>query len=298
MSLFSFLSNKNKPKEKSNRSKKSGAKLTDTALQELIDIFTKKTGTPIIRLKEIRKPTSVFDSKFGGTPYLPPCFVYPHNENGDKKPLKLLAQLNFGKLPPLQGFPTEGILQFYIAFEKDEDCYGADFDNPTKQSSFRVVYHKDIVTEENILQSPPELEDCKDSYFPFEGEWALEATKEVSVLTNSDFRYDEAFEKYLKNNPDLKDLFENVKEVTIEEQLNDALYITGHQIGGYPVFTQYDPRDNKKELQKHTILLLQIDSNDNDGIMWGDYGVANFFITPEALKNLDFSEVLYTWDCG
>ena len=31
-------------------------------------------------------------------------------------------------------------------------------------------------------------------------------------------------------------------------------------------------------------------------IMWGDAGVGHFFIDREALKLLDFSDVLYYWD--
>ena len=30
--------------------------------------------------------------------------------------------------------------------------------------------------------------------------------------------------------------------------------------------------------------------------MWGDAGVGHFFIDREALKLLDFSDVLYYWD--
>ncbi len=33
-------------------------------------------------------------------------------------------------------------------------------------------------------------------------------------------------------------------------------------------------------------------------IMWGDMGVAGFFINYEDLKRKDFSKVLYNWDCG
>jgi len=32
--------------------------------------------------------------------------------------------------------------------------------------------------------------------------------------------------------------------------------------------------------------------------MWGDMGVACFLIEPERLSRCDFSNVLYTWDCG
>ncbi|WP_368142037.1 DUF1963 domain-containing protein, partial [Collinsella aerofaciens] len=68
------------------------------------------------------------------------------------------------------------------------------------------------------------------------------------------------------------------------------------QVGGYPIFTQSDPHDDRDPLwNKATDLLLQIDST-ND-VSFGDSGVANFFISPSDLERLDFSRVLYTWDC-
>ena len=33
-------------------------------------------------------------------------------------------------------------------------------------------------------------------------------------------------------------------------------------------------------------------------VMFGDSGVCNFFIPGEKLKNRDFSDILYTWDCS
>ncbi|MGK7918678.1 MAG: DUF1963 domain-containing protein [Trichodesmium sp.] len=72
-----------------------------------------------------------------------------------------------------------------------------------------------------------------------------------------------------------------------------------HQLGGYPNFTQEDPRFNPE--YEDYILLLQIVSDygsygEND-ICWGDAGIGNFFIKPSQLKALDFSQVLYNWDC-
>lgn len=32
-------------------------------------------------------------------------------------------------------------------------------------------------------------------------------------------------------------------------------------------------------------------------MLWGDCGVANFFINGAKLKQHDFSDVLYNWDC-
>ena len=64
---------------------------------------------------------------------------------------------------------------------------------------------------------------------------------------------------------------------------------------GYPNFTQDDPR-GYNEINEH-ILLLQIDSDDDNDIMWGDCGIANFFIHPDDLAKQDFSQLVYNWDC-
>ena len=58
-----------------------------------------------------------------------------------------------------------------------------------------------------------------------------------------------------------------------------------------------DPREWEEKYQQHDILLLQIDTDDSLNIMWGDSGVANFFIKKDDLLNLDFSNVIYNWDC-
>ena len=32
-------------------------------------------------------------------------------------------------------------------------------------------------------------------------------------------------------------------------------------------------------------------------MMWGDSGTGTFFISSEKLRNLDFSDIFYSWDC-
>jgi uncharacterized protein ywqG len=48
-------------------------------------------------------------------------------------------------------------------------------------------------------------------------------------------------------------------------------------------------------------LQLDTDINEKDHctgkLMWGDSGVANFFITPEDLAKRDFSRVAFVFDC-
>ena len=96
-------------------------------------------------------------------------------------------------------------------------------------------------------------------------------------------------EKYL-NYWDIWDILEENKEI------GEKLFEAGHKIGGYPNFTQSDVRDLKAG---YNILLLQIDSEGTDEheIIWGDFGIANFFIREKDLKELNFDEVIYNWDC-
>ena len=54
------------------------------------------------------------------------------------------------------------------------------------------------------------------------------------------------------------------------------------------------------DFEDYTELLFQLDSEfgtDDYYILWGDCGVGNFFATKEQLRNLDFAECLYSWDC-
>jgi len=78
----------------------------------------------------------------------------------------------------------------------------------------------------------------------------------------------------------------------LEERYDEAT-LFGHQVGGHPTFTQEDPRlpDDPR------VLLFQLDSDWQRGVMWGDSGIANFFIHPDDLARRDFSHVAYNWDC-
>ena len=246
------------------------------------------TLQPYIRIKLTNndRPTP-WQSKFGGLPYLPQGADYPTNSKGNY--LYLLAQINFAEVPNLKDFPNQGILQFFIA--ADEEFYEADFDRPTQQNDFRVVYFTDIISDaENLVidfSFLPKLDD--DCLMPFVGCCALDFTLAQSPITISDYQF-KLFdsESETKPNYELWDLYQ------------ESLSLSGHKIGGYPNFTQQDPRTYQPLKNQDYILLLQVDSEGNEqiDIMWGDVGIGNFFIPRSMLQELDFSQVLYNWDCG
>ena len=268
----------------------------------IIKKIKEKTMRKSIKINEEETSNlSIFDSKFGGLPYWDENMEYPTDKNGDA--LILLAQINFEKTPiEDERFPKEGILQFFIG---TNDLMGADFDNMTAQNGFRVVYHEDIntsVTKEQIraqgIRANTELDGASEEYFPFYKQYEItfeESMEPISTASNN-------FEEILKQSAeevlkcDIEDVW-SIFESDEEELVNDTFYVCGHKILGYPFFTQWDPREDDEmyKNKKYDTLLLQIDSVGD--ILWGDSGVGNFFINEEDLKNKNFNNVMYTWDC-
>lgn len=248
------------------------------------------TVKPVIHLTAEKGETSLLESKFAGHPYLPKSMEHPKDEHG--LPLKLLAQLNLEELPKLEFLPEKGILQFFIA--GNDDVMGIDFDNMCNQSNFRVVYHSTIIEDETFLVTDFSYMDQYESEsFPIQNELKLSFQLDYEPVSIGDFRNNDL----LGDSVDLSQIVEEDSEKELWEVYCETFTGDGHKMGGYPYFTQTDPREYDPNLEEHDILLFQMDSDDENGIMWGDCGVANFFIKKEDLKKLDFSNVIYNWDC-
>ncbi|MDH0564856.1 YwqG family protein [Acinetobacter courvalinii] len=236
---------------------------------------------------------SLWQSKIGGEPYLPLDTAYPVDSNGN--PLALLAQFNFAEIPSLPNFPDQGILQFYIAAD---DLYGMNFDDQQQQSGFKVLYFEQVIADAaQLKQDFSELEFDEDAYLPFTGQYSIEFNLTSQPISLGDF----AFAPKILGVEELYDFEDRFEGGDFEddfiEPYDEVASASGHRLGGYPYFTQTDPRHYNDKVQDY-ILLFQLDTDDAENeIMWGDSGVGNFFIHPEDLKNRDFSKVLYNWDC-
>eukprot|EP00130_Batrachochytrium_dendrobatidis_P008365 XP_006683240.1 hypothetical protein BATDEDRAFT_93002 [Batrachochytrium dendrobatidis JAM81] len=257
-------------------------------LQPYADVLaeTKKPGFIINGKPESTTP---LQSKFSGRPYWLKADAYPITQNG--QPLRLLAQINFSEMEEtIPDYPTEGILQFFVA---DDDVYGLNFDDGTNQDTFRVVYHETVEMDPSKWMTDfPEF--GNENYFPVEKECAISFDVSEEIMSSSDYRFNIITEvdQLLESGTD--------EDYAAHDEIMDAYHEIasgqGCKLGGYSFFTQEDPRAYGDYLT-HDTLLLQIDSDDDMNIMWGDTGVANFFISSEDLKNRDFSKVLYNWDC-
>ncbi len=255
----------------------------------------KDSFTKYIRVKTnyVQIDPGLTKSKFGGVPFLLDASAYPKAKNG--RDLILIAQLNFAEIPHLEDFPSDGILQFFIA---DDELYGLNFEHQNVQDGFRVIYHPANVVDTNKAITNYPWPKPKE-YFIFDnsvalGNSAFELTFELAEAPISpvDFRFEGFLEESIWDMPkDVSNWYWALADTN------------SHKIGGYSFFTQDDPRIFEKKYRPYTTQLLEMNSeydptNKKAEIMWGDMGVANFLIKPENLKNLDFSDVMYTWDCS
>ncbi|MDO4878908.1 MAG: DUF1963 domain-containing protein [Neisseria sp.] len=262
--------------------------------------------------------TAPRQSKIGGLPYLPRDTAYPLNRYG--RPLTLLVQINFAEMPPLPDFPDSGILQWFIDTHGFFNLWGADLQNPLNQDGFRVLYHAEVSADDAALVQdfsfldgippvpPPKLSLWQrikgrvmdgESRPPFKRPCAIRfrpgsqlpgyqdctlhlCGEGVPDITYDNYEFDDgaACDAYAE----LTDCYDD-----------GDCYNGGHRIGGYPFFTQEDPRTLAPEYREY-VQLIQLDSDSH--VMWGDAGAGHLFIRPQDLRRRDFSRTMYTWDCA
>jgi len=247
------------------------------------------------------------ESKFGGFPFVPLGGAIPTNAEGNQ--LALLAQINCAQLPENSMYPSDGWLQIWCL---EDEMYGFCSDTIQPETNQKVLYipagtQGEPLERVEAMYQPYVSEDCPVWFINEQGAiWGmrLSFTHGQQGITYSDGRFRDLFldrwnkrypEQAVENFYDLPDeIFENVVDIHDGPEC-------AHQLGGYPYFTQYDPRYERDstELTKYTEVLFQIDSQfDTEWDMcWGDAGVRNFFISREDLEALDFSDLLYNFDC-
>lgn len=250
---------------------------------------------------------SLEESKFGGFPFVPLGGAIPTNAEGSQ--LALLAQINCAQLPENNMYPSDGWLQIWCL---EDEMYGFCSDTIQPETNQKVLYipagtQGEPLERVEAMYQPYGDEECPLWFVDDQGAiWGmrLSFTHGQQGITYSDGRFRDLFldrwnkrypEQAVENFYDLPDeIFENV--VDIHDGPDCA-----HQLGGYPYFTQYDPRFEYRssEATKYTELLFQIDSQFDTkwDLCWGDAGVRNLFISREDLEALDFSDLLYNFDC-
>lgn len=251
------------------------------------DEFFAKTKMPSIRLSPIgtgaendNDMKNRTKTKLGGNPYWPKDDEFPAYKG---HPMMLLAQLNFSELPNLPGFPTAGLLQFFCGTWDESD----------RKDIVEVVYHEKLLPESELLVDIPDSPLTKE-YPPIDGMYLVNPSKEEVPMSSTDEKFAETITPIYNrlSGENVDDIWNANK--SFRDVLWDMIYDDnsgGTRFGGHPYFVQNDYRDDDDE-----VMLLQLDSE--SGMMWGDCGIASFFISKSDLASKKFKgTVKFTWSC-
>jgi uncharacterized protein YwqG len=192
-------------------------------------------------------------------------------------------QINFAELPALAPFPETGLLQLFIAAG---DLYGANPEDPASSPGFACIYHEDLQGTAVLPASLRKL--GADTTLPLEMPdvpLALTFAIDQMVCDITDYRFDDLL-------PDIA--ADEALLTAYAEWTSDEAAVSAIRLGGYPTFTQQDPRAFPARVKLGDTSLLTIDTT--SGIMWGDCGAAQFLMDERDLQKRDFSRVAYNWD--
>lgn len=262
--------------------------------QRLMDMV-KSAARPAFELKLHKKSPAL--SKLGGLPEVPMAFEWPYGEN---EPMMFLAQIHLAEVPDnhnLEGLPEKGMLYFFY----DVLSHNWGFD-PDDHESWRVIYHPDG----NSLQPMPYPDATEIP--PFE-----ERKIEFSAVTS--YPGAERFVDEELDDDEADALFEALEEQGLMDDYR-------HQLGGYAAPVQnpemelecqlvsqgistgspeaFDSEEAEEAAEKcdDWLLLLQLNSDDETGMGWGDSGLIYFFIRKQDLAKGRFDKTWLLLQCS
>ena len=235
-------------------------------------------------------------SRLGGLPIVGPGFDWPklHDTN-----LSFIAQLD---LPSLSAFntdlPDKGSLLFF--YDADQESWGFD---PKHKNGFAVIYFEEL-PEIEITDFPEDLPDhgkfrsktvggrLADSYPPDQSE-AMEA---LGLTSKEADRLADLFYKHLPLEDTSHKALGFPDQIQGDMQRECQLASNGVDCGGPAGYKS----QRAKELEPGVgdwRLLLQIDSDDDCGMMWGDVGRIYFWIRQQDLANRAFENCWCILQC-
>jgi uncharacterized protein YwqG len=233
---------------------------------------------------------SIGASRIGGVPDVPPDFKWPER---NEVPQSFIAQLYLEEVHPydIHGvLPSRGMLWFF--YDAKQETYGAD---PADRGGWRVMFSDDYSELQRIavpdkLPAESQFKACSVSF-------ASEATLSQSPqLDIPDFDWtDDEVQKYetlLSTFPTPEEhgavrhqLLGNPQ--TIQDDMRLECQLASHGVTDIN-----DPQ--AKELSKGASewqLLLQIDTDEDMGMRWGDAGMIYYWLRASDLQKRAFYDV-------
>lgn len=236
-------------------------------------------------------------SRLGGLPVLPAAQPWPEWK---AKPQAFLAQIDLGEINAACDSFLPGTGQLFFFYDQEQSAWGFD---PKDLGAWQVLYTDDDRSMFQERAAPAALpEDCIFHPKPVAAH-RIDLLPDAQRLPKSDYEWNRDGEAY----QELRTL-----------PFADARH---HQMLGYPSPIQNDDMELECQLASHGIhvgnadgikdprvadlkrgagdwkLLLQLDTDDDTGWMWGDVGTLYFWIREQDARNRDFGKVWMISQC-
>jgi uncharacterized protein YwqG len=213
------------------------------------------------------------------------------------KPLSFIAQINLSETSSFDKdnlLPKKGLLYFFYSAE--QEVWGFDYIDKNK---FKVMYWDGDFKELSRANFPTELPE----YSAFKP-CSVDIVSEVSLPSYGHEVYedfadgeDDKFWEEVYNDGNINKLLGYSDNIQNEMELECELVTNGLYCGDPSGYN--DPKAKALEPNaKNWRLLLQIDSNDENEMMWGDCGRLYFWIKKDDLLNKQFDKSWFSLQCS
>jgi uncharacterized protein YwqG len=234
-------------------------------------------------------------SRIGGLPHLPPSQAWPSWKG---EPLSHLCQIDLSEVAHFgaaRSLPDRGVFSFF--YVPDQSTWGFD---PADRGSWVVLYHGD--SNLRPAQAPAQLApeaSFREAALEFEEALSLPSTMSdvVAQLRLTDAEFDalcgfiEAYESPAHH------LLGHPQPVQDDMELECQLASNGVYCGD-PSGYAGSEAERLKPGARDWRLLLQLDSDDDRGMMWGDLGRLYFWIRSSDMAACAFDRVWMILQCS
>jgi uncharacterized protein YwqG len=246
---------------------------------------------PSVQLQPTYRAARAGSSKLGGVPDVPRGFEWPRWK---KASLVFLGQINLSEVAAVHrnpDMPAKGIIWFF--YNKEQETWGFD---PKDAGSWRVIYRENTagLAKASLPGDLKPNDVFKESGMNFKVIDSYPSWESPLLSGMSDAESDLYGEKTAENEGTIHKLFGFPDQIQGEMQLDCQLASNGVSVGspeGYQSSKVKQLAAGASDWQ----LLLQIDSDDRMGMMWGDAGRVYFWY--KKAKPVDFDKVWMVLQC-
>lgn len=260
------------------------------------------------------KPKLVGASRFGGSPDAPIDFVWPIRSAPEEsvwpdrtsaRHLDFLLQINFAEVSRHDStgiLPRSGLLSFF--YDAEYQPWGYD---PKNRDGSKVVYTREgIPLERFVMEGYDEFPEIALAFRPgltlpiYDSRDFVRLERKAGMTEEEmncylDFSHQIRWNSTEKPPQFKNQLLGHSANIQGDMQLEAQLVTHGVYIGH-----SYPDDSILKELETGAddwILLLQLDTDDDLGVMWGDMGMLYYWIRKQDLESLNFDNVWVDLQC-